>query len=85
MNAAQHAETVSAIIAKVAGMTSEQLDDWYEREVGYRLLADDPDTTDAEHRALVGSMMVFSAMPAGVDTPGAESAAESVRSHFAGA
>lgn len=63
----------------VNGMTPEQLDDWYEQNVGRRLLSG-PDADEElideplQHRALVAGMMLYHRLPQGVDTPGAEAA-----------
>lgn len=45
-------------VAAVEPMTTEQLDDWYEEHVGYRLSEDDPSLVGKmEHAAQVAEMM----------------------------
>lgn len=41
------------IFREIDLMTPEQLNDWYERVVGYRPQVDDPKMSDAELRRLV--------------------------------
>lgn len=36
----------TAIIGLVSAMSTDQLDDWYEEHVGYRLSVDDPKVAD---------------------------------------
>lgn len=58
----------------VAPMTSVELDDWYEKHVGRRLLDEDEELWEEplQHQALVAGMMFYHRLPHGLDTPGAE-------------
>lgn len=59
--------------ATAEGMTTRQLDDWYETHVGYRPSVDSPDLAGTrEHTATVAGMMFFHSCPEGLETPGAE-------------
>lgn len=60
---------------RAEAMTGAELDAWYEQNVGYSLLEDDPTTTPAMLTANVATMMFFHACPDGLETPGAESMA----------
>jgi hypothetical protein len=54
----------------VLAMDADQLDDWYEKNVGYRLRDDDPSYTLGGMRYMAAANMFYSALPDGVDTPG---------------
>lgn len=56
----------------VTNLSTEQLDDWYEANIGRRISETDEIDDHSEHAALVATMMFYHRLPAGVDTPGAE-------------
>jgi hypothetical protein len=81
-----HREELLRIACEVAeqarSMSAEHLDDWYEKNVGYRPGEDEPGT---DHRPTVAAMMFYHRMPEGLDTPLAERYAEMVEMNLRGA
>ncbi len=63
------AKSVAEGFLKVAeSMTTDQLDDWYEEHVGYRVSADDPTLVGKpEHATMVAEMMVLNACGEGAE------------------
>lgn len=53
-------------------MTGDQLNDWYEEHVGYRLSEDDPTISPEQTAARVASSIFYDQCPQGLETPGAE-------------
>lgn len=72
-------ETARALIALadacrnvVENMSGEEMDKWYEENVGYRPTEDDPTIGPVELTVKVAGAMFFGGLPEGVDTPYAE-------------
>ena len=67
---------------RTAGLTTKDLDDWYEEHVGYRLLEDDPAMGAPEHLAMVAAAMFYHSLSQGADTPMAEATCDLLVAHI---
>lgn len=67
---------------RVAAMNENELDTWYEDNVGYRLLDDDPDRGITDQRDYVACAMFFHVLPEGMGTPGAERVCDLISKHI---
>lgn len=74
-------DTQASVQAALA-MDTKALDDWYEANVGYRLLVDEPSMSMNEHRSFVAAMMYLQQLPQGVDTLGAEEQVDMIEDFF---